>query len=65
MSGKAHLSKRGAVLRNRGENIMADQKGKKPKKKQRRSFLDRVDKFAVALYWVVKTILLLIDWFTR
>jgi len=27
---------------------MANQKGKKPKKKQRRSFLDRVDKIAVA-----------------
>ena len=34
----------------------------KPKKKQRRSFLDRIDKIAAAIYWVVKTIILIIEW---
>lgn len=38
---------------------------RKPKKKQRRSFLDRIDKIAVAFYWIVKTIILIIDWFAR
>jgi len=41
-------------------------KGKRrTKKKQRRNLLDRVDKIAAALFWLVKTILLLIDWFSR
>ena len=44
---------------------MADKKPKRTTKKQRRSLLDRVDKLAVALYWVVKTVIFLIDWFTR
>ncbi|MBR0034908.1 MAG: hypothetical protein IJP54_04465 [Synergistaceae bacterium] len=38
---------------------------RKANKKQRRSFLDRIDVFAAALFWFVKTILMLIDWFTR
>ena len=38
---------------------------RKANKKQRRSILPWIDKIAAALYWVVKTILLLIDWFTR
>ena len=35
---------------------------RKANKKQRRSFLDRIDVFAAAFYWVVKTILLIIEW---
>ncbi len=43
------------------------EKGKrKAKKKQRRFYvLPWIDKIAAAIFWVVKTILLLIDWFTR
>jgi len=42
---------------------MADKKAaRNTKKKQRRTFLERIDKVAVALYWVVKTIILLVDW---
>ena len=38
---------------------------RKANKKQRRSFLPWIDKIAAALFWFVKTILMLIDWFTR
>ena len=42
---------------------------KRPRKtgrrKQRQSFLPWIDKIAAAIFWVVKTILLLVDWFTR
>ena len=53
-----------------GKEVIAlrydEQKRKKhTKKKQRHSFFDRIDKYAAAGYWVVKTVLLLIDWFTR
>ena len=41
---------------------MAKLTGRKPKKKQRRSFLPWIDKIAVALYWVMKTIILFVDW---
>jgi len=45
---------------------MADKKAKRnTKKKQRRSFLDQVDKIAAAIFWIVKTILLVIEWLTR
>ena len=38
-------------------------KGKrKANKKQRRKSPARIDIFAAALYWVVKTILLIIEW---
>ena len=81
MRSKAHRSNGEPPLQNRGEVIMPTLKGKKPRKKQRRSFLPWIDKIAVALYWVltyslrlksralrlilVKTILLLIEWFAR
>ena len=65
MRSKAHRSNGEPPLQNRGEVIMPTLKGKKPRKKQQRSFLPWIDKIAVALCWVVKTILLLIEWFAR
>jgi len=45
---------------------MSDKKDKRAtKRKQRRSILPWIDKLAAALFWLVKTILLLIDWFSR
>ena len=44
---------------------MANLKGQKPKKKQRRSFLPRIDIIAAAAYWIVRLVLLLIDWFSK
>ncbi len=38
---------------------------RKTNKKQRRKSPARVDILAAAFYWVVKTILLIVDWFTR
>ncbi len=46
-------------------NAMPEKVTRKARKKQRRSFLDRIDKIAAAVFWIVKTVLLLIDWFTR
>ncbi len=46
--------------------FMSEKKGlKHSRKKQRRSILPWIDKIAAASYWVVKTILLLVDWFNR
>ena len=44
---------------------MADKKAKRPKKKQRRSFLPWIDIIAAAAYWVVRLVLLLLDWFNK
>lgn len=35
------------------------------RRKQRRSFLPWIDKIAAAIFWIVKTILLIVDWFIR
>ena len=46
--------------------FMSKKKGlKHARKKQWRSILPWIDKLAAALFWVVKTILLLVDWFNR
>ena len=46
--------------------IMSSKKAKKStNKKQRRTFLPWIDKIAAAAYWVVKIILLLVDYFNR
>ncbi|MDY6399097.1 MAG: hypothetical protein SPK69_03950 [Synergistales bacterium] len=44
---------------------MADKAKRKAKNKQRRSLFDRINKIAAAIFWVVRTVLMLIDWFTR
>ena len=46
--------------------VYAMPKGKqKAGKKQWQSFLPWIDKIATAIFWIVKTVLVLIDWFTR
>ncbi|MBQ7215989.1 MAG: hypothetical protein IJP54_02335 [Synergistaceae bacterium] len=34
-------------------------------KKQRRDYLSGISHLAAALYWLVRLVLMLIDWFTR
>ncbi len=46
-------------------NAMPEKVKRKARKKQRRSILPWIDKIAAATFWIVKTVLLLIDWFTR
>lgn len=46
-------------------NAMPKEVTRKAGKKQRRSFLPWIDKIAAAVFWIVKTVLLLIDWFAR
>ena len=44
---------------------MAKKARSKAKRKQRRNLSDRIDIVAAAIFWIVRTVLLLIDWFTR
>ena len=52
-----------------GKEVIAlrydEQKRKKHTKKKQRHSDIRYDRLAAAFYWIVKTILLVIDWFTR
>ena len=43
-------------------NTMPAKGKRKTNKKQRRSFLPWIDKIAAAFFWIVKTIILIIDW---
>ena len=46
-------------------NAMPKKVTRKTNRKQRRNLSDRIDKIAAAIYWVVKTVLLIVEWLSR